>query len=503
MENRWAQDLAFGEAGEPASVAPSAQTIDFTLSIDGQSATLNIDEQQLYGGVYYNVIAVDGSTFSPPTLIFAPTGLAQGAASAPGADSISVVMADTGDTSADASNSDAQTSEVVQPTAAPPPTEPPATPVPATEAPPAVAAVETPEGPTARILLDADANLQLRECVGSQARSLGLAPSSLGRPDVQPLEVIGREGAPEEIEGLQCVYADASEEFVDPATLLADEDEDLVPENTWLYVVYNPPEGGEVRAWVNALYLEVRDPDGDLTRLADIPVFPRNRVGEVAGSDMTPPPIPENVVSVRVVGLNQGVALKIRRTPVTTGEVLGDIFTGNAAEFVALGESGDWAFVRFFPADGGAIEGWVSTQYIVYEYRGDSIDLEEMEERELLDTVPEAEFCDGSILCGSRSANAPDASHAAAPSVRDTRNAYIAEVALDAGANLILRGCPDRNSTNVTLEGLGLDGIPSGTPVIIEGRNADGDWLYLQDFEGIQGWVSTQFVIRNLQWRFC
>jgi uncharacterized protein YraI len=491
-----AENLAFGESGDVVSIDPTAQAVKFTLSINGQSATLDLGVQDFYGGVYYNVIAVDGTTFSPPTLVFEPTVLAAGIASAPGAEGMAIVSNDISQPVEPTAVEDTSSEVVVAQ-----PTEAPAPPVVATEPPPptAIPATPAPEVPTARILLDPDANLQLRECIGSQARSLGLAPSSLGRPDVQPLEVVGREGESEVIEGLQCLYpdeppVDPDAEYVDPASLLVDEDDDLVPEETWLYVKYSPPAGGEVRAWVNALYLEVRDPDGELMRLADLPQFPRNRTGQVIDSDMTPPPVPEESVTVRIINLNQGVPLKIRRTPVSTGEIIGDIFSGSAAEFVALGESGDWVFIRYLPAEGGTIEGWVSTQYVEYEYRNAPIDLEEMELRNLLETAPEAEFCDGTVLCGSRSANAPAAGAQATASVRDTRDVFIAEVALDPGANLILRGCPDRNSTNVTLQSLGIDGIPSGTPVIVEGRDVDAEWLYIQDFEGIQGWVNTQFV---------
>ncbi|MCL4254097.1 MAG: hypothetical protein KJ043_09990, partial [Anaerolineae bacterium] len=52
--------------------------------INGQSAELPFDARVFYGGVYYNAFVLSGTTFSPPQVIFVPTGLLQGIASAPG-----------------------------------------------------------------------------------------------------------------------------------------------------------------------------------------------------------------------------------------------------------------------------------------------------------------------------------------------------------------------------------------------------------------------------------
>src|SRR5690606_15820278 len=75
---------------------------------------------------------------------------------------------------------------------APVATEEPATAA-ATAAPtvPAVTPTPTPIGPTARVLLNPGANLQLRQFPSSEAFSLGRAPAD------SLLIVLGREGAPE------------------------------------------------------------------------------------------------------------------------------------------------------------------------------------------------------------------------------------------------------------------------------------------------------------------
>jgi uncharacterized protein YraI len=71
-----------------------------------------------------------------------------------------------------------------------------------------------------------------------------------------------------------------------------------------------------------------------------------------------------------------------------------------------------------------------------------------------------------------------------APAVDPTKDAYIAEVILNPGANLHLRLSPNVNSQS-------LDLIPAGTKVIISGRGLDTDgrnWLQVT-FEGQSGWA--------------
>jgi hypothetical protein len=77
-----ADKVAFGDSTDAQSIDPTRQVPTVTLSIDGQNATLPLPAQTFYGGVYYNGIALDGTAFTPPTVVFVPTSLVEGIASA-------------------------------------------------------------------------------------------------------------------------------------------------------------------------------------------------------------------------------------------------------------------------------------------------------------------------------------------------------------------------------------------------------------------------------------
>lgn len=473
-----AEDVAFGSASELVTLEPTAQTVNFTLTLDGQSADLSIPTVKLYGGVYYNVLALDGTSFSPPTLLFVPTALAQAVASAPGAERMAIAeLPDVDELEEIEEPVDEPETVVEEPVDEPEldtETEIVTAPEPEEPEQPAVVATPRPAGPTARILLDPGVNLQLREYPSSQARSLGLAPSG------STVGVNGRVGAPIDLDGdeLPILDEDGQEiEFVDPATLLEDDRDDLVREETWVNITYDTPDGGQIIAWTNALYLAINAPDGTQQRLADLPMIPQNRPGEAIDTAVTPPPIPEDSVTVRTVNLDPGVNVNIRRTPERTGEVLVRIPNNTATEFLGLGESGDWAFVRYTTSEGGIVSGWISTQYIIYEFRDREIDLDEMETRGLLEIVDE-EALRGSISAGVQPAVQP---------TRDpTRDAFVASVEIDADANLNLRRTPN-------VQGEVIERIPSGTQLIIDGRTEDAEWLRTE-FEGQVGWISSGFV---------
>lgn len=464
-------DAPFGEASAAATFEPGSYVASYDLTVGDESGTVQTDANTFYGGVYYNLILLPGSMFSPPEMLVVPTELSQGLASAPGMGSMTIasgaapVVEEQAEAPAVEPTAEAPSEVVDQPVATPAPVQ------------------QSADVVTGRILLDPGANLHLRQYPSPDAFSLGLAPSGT------VLTVLAREGAP-----VALVEGDEpppeAEDFVDPATLLEDEDADLVPEETWLRIIYSTPDGGEIEAWVNALYLDVRDPDGDLQRLADLPTSGNNVPGEARGTSVTPPPIPENRVSAIVTNLNPGVSLNIRRTPETGGEVLERLPNGTATEFVGLiapdEETGaqDWVFVSYSPAGGGVITGWASLLYVRFEFNGRSIDLEEMAERELLEEAdPELR---GAIRGG--------ASQATAPTPDPTRDAYVAEVNLNPGANLQFRLNPDAAAESLNL-------IPTGTRLIIEGRTAEADWL-LTSYEGQSGWVAADFVVLSFNGQF-
>jgi uncharacterized protein YraI len=482
-----AEDLAFGEISDAVSVDPSTQAVTFSITLDGETAEFDLPAQKFYGGVYYNGIVFNATTFSPPVLTFAPTSLAQGIGSAPGAENVPIAVAqvvEVTEAAAEATVSLAlpevtQAVEAAQATAIQATAEA-TTPAPATAAPTQTVAptptpvVVTPEPlPTARIVLDPGVNLQLRQFPSSEALSLGLAPSGT------ILTVNGREGAPVDLEGFEITpEPDSTEEaFVDPVTLLG-EDEDLLPETTWLNVTFATPDGGAIIAWVNALYVDVRDAEGNRLPLRDLPAVPGNQAGEAVDTAVTPPPVPEDRVTVVVTGLESGVNLNIRRTPQTDGEVLARIPNGTVTEFLGIGESGEWLFVRYVPSDGGSVTGWVSIRFVEVQFNDDPITLDELDVRGLLTTASETDDR-GEIGTGTAALPAP---------TRDPLvDVFVAEVNVDDAANLNLRRTPSD-------QGEVLARIPTGIQLVIEARTGDGLWL-LTRFEDQAGWVAAAFVI--------
>lgn len=364
------------------------------------------------------------------------------------------------------------------------PTPAVAVPVPSTPVPAAIAVPAATEAPlpTARVQLDAGANLQLRQYPNSTASSLGLVPSGA------TLTVLGREGAPVQIQGLfSQEIQDEIDAYVDPAEDLP-ADQDLNPNNTWLKVSYTTPDNGVIEAWVSAQFLLVSTPNSTRQRLADLPTIPRNAFGEAVGTAVTPPPVNEDAVTAVVFNLDPGVNLKIRRTPDTLGETLALIPAGTVLEFVGLeispdeeygieaAENAEWVFIRYSAPEGAQITGWVSTLYVQFFWRGERIDFEEMDARTLL--LFEDPNTRGTL--GAGAVALPTAT------VDPLRDQYVGTVVLNAGANLQFRRDADPFSESLAL-------IPSGTELIVQARTEAGDWL-LVNFDGTDGWISSQFV---------
>lgn len=464
-----ADGLASGDISAVSAIEPASTGTSFTITLDGATGEVEGQDVTFYGGVYYNVMILPGSTFSAPQLVIAPTALAQTLASAPGAGATIASSVSTDDTSSEVAQSEEQPIvEVVTPGA------------PAADG----------EITTGRVLLDPSANLQLRQRPTSNALSLGLAPSGT------ILEVLGREGRPVALVEGQPEPPEAAD-YVDPAAGLA-EDQDLDPATTWLYVSYETPDEGAITAWVLAQFLEVRDPDGDLQRLADLPTVPGNLPGEASGTELTPPPIPEDRVTATVFNLNPDARLNVRRTPTVEGEVLARLPLNTVVELIGFldpSETADatptplpegalptnledieWAFISYSPAEGGTITGWVSTLYVQYSWNGRRIGAEELFQRDLVSYISAERI--GEIGGGAQQATAPTED--------PLEDAYVALVELDPTANLQFRRSPDAQSESLNL-------IPSGTQLIVSARTADGEWLQAS-FEGETGWVSAAFV---------
>jgi uncharacterized protein YgiM (DUF1202 family) len=453
-----ATDLEPGAMSDAVALNPPAEGAVTVEVASGEStATGEVASVQFYGGVYYNGFVIN--TEDGPTLVFAPTGIAQSIDSAPGAAELAAAVEPTPEPVQDVASS-----EIVQAT----PTPAPAVAQPTVAAP----ATSTDSSlPTARVLLDPGANLQLREYPNSDARSLGLAPSG------STLTVNGRIGAPIDILTGNVITLPDGSTFEDPALALTDPAQDLVPSETWLNVNYATADGGTIEAWVNALYLDVRSPRGEQQRLADLPTIPQNQPGERVNTVVTPPPLPTDVVIAEVFNLDPTVNLNIRRQATTQGEVLARVNNGTQLEFLGLGDSGEWVFVSYRPAEGGEITGWASQLYLRYIWSGRAITLDEMVQRNLFVQLDEVTTI-GEVSAG--------ASPAPLPTLDPLKDAYVATVVLDPGANLNLRRFASDQAEV-------LAQIPANSQIVVTSRTADGLWLETS-FQGADGWVASRFV---------
>ncbi len=439
-----ATDLAFGSAADAVSIAPAKVKI----TVKSGDNSVDIPAESFYGGVYYNLLAVsDGGTVK---VLGAPTSLAQGVASAPGAASAIASV------------------PTLQATLPPPPTLAPTVEA-VVETAATVAPVAATNGPTARVFnLDANANLQLRQYPNSDALSLSTVPPGT------VLIVNGREGAIDSIPFSATPKPAEDYEFVDPASLLTDPKEDLVPQETWLNVTFATPDGGSITAWANALYLDVRNPRAEKIKLSSLPLVSSNLPGSVDNTTAAAPAVPANRVAATVFNLDVDINLNIRRTPDAQAEVLARVPNGTVMELLGLKEDQQWAFVSYSPATGGTVTGWVNITYIQYSYNGKAMKLEELATRNLLVVTPD----------DARGEVTEGIGPAVIPTVNPTKNAYVAKVALESGSNLNLRREPDANSEVIAP-------IPAGTEVIVISRTEDGNWLNVT-YEEQEGWIAAK-----------
>jgi SH3-like domain-containing protein len=436
-------------ASETTALRPAAPVLEVALS-DSSAPPFNLAAGTIYGGTYYTAIVVEG-TDGPELLLLSPVSLSQSLGSAPGsllAAAPPEVAAQPTATVIPAIDATA-VPQVVQPTAPP-------------------AATPLPPGPTARVILDPGANLQLRQYPNRNAFSLGLAPSG------SVLQVIGRAGDPAPAIGAPTIDPSITP-TTDPISLIPPE-QDLVASDTWLNVDYLTPDGGVINAWVNAQFLDVRDVRGRRQRLADLPTVPSNQPGEARDTAVAPPPLPSEIIVATVVGLNEGVNLQVRRIPSTNGESLALVPVSGEMELIGIGETGEWAFVRYLTPEGGAVTGWVSASFLTYSFRGNAVTLEVMSEQGRLSVIPDDRR--GEVGAG--------VSGPVAPTRDPLRNVVVGTVSLNQGANLHLRRNPDANSESLAL-------MTSDTQVVVNGRTDTGEWVQIE-FEGQVGWTFSRYL---------
>jgi len=453
-----ATGVAYGSASGAAKIVTGKQGLSLDLTIGDDSGRVNLPASRFNGGSYYNLIALPGSAFSGPQLLIAETSILRGL-------DLEVMMME--QETAQAAPPAEQVEEVEE--------------VEEEVSQPVVITAAEIDGPTARVNLNRGVNLHLRQYPHVEALSLGLTPGDttlivLGRRGLT--EYYGEEPADEPV--------DLSDFDADPAEGL-ERWQDLEPAETWLFVTYMTPDGGTIDAWVNALFLQVSDEDGEAQRLADLEMIRQNQAGLSRATSIGPPQ-PLERVSAYAYNLNAGVNLNIRMANDVSSENLGQVANGDSLRLIGLDEADEWAYIEYKATDSVIISGWVSTQYVQILLDGRPTSPEAVREIDAsLISVVDDSTRGGINLAG-------DAEAPAAPTRDPLLGAVVATVNLNPDANLHLRLRP-----NATAESLDL--IPSRTSVIVDGFTESEEW-YRVSYEGVPGWISAAYAVLSFNDRY-
>ncbi|MBN1967236.1 MAG: DUF4397 domain-containing protein [Anaerolineae bacterium] len=434
------------ESSVPSTeVAASVQTLTLDNNGSASTETLILD-----GGVLYSLL-VTGAADSPTVIVGEmPLNFQPGSAAvvvAPAAVETEVVVQPTG--AAPQAQPTEETAQVEATTPPLPPTQPPAS--------------ATQSGPLGLVYnLNPGAGVHLRQYPRADARSLGTVQAGT------VLQVVGRAGEPD---------------FQNLITLPPDVD-DLDPAQTWLFVIYTGADGSEIQAWTIAQYVQVTE-DGASVRLVDLEAVPSNQPGDIivagaGGSTATEAPVAD--FFAQVYNLNPGANLHIRRAPDPSAESLARVPAGTILEPLGILEDVSWLYVRYQPAEGGSLTGWVSAEYIQFVFRGQTFypareeDLSELMMRSLL------VFADPNTL-GDVEAGTGNGESAVPAEFEDQ---IIATTVLEPNANLHLRRSPDSTSESLAL-------IPNGATMLVLGRTPDATWLEVS-YDNQAGWVASLYV---------
>ncbi len=270
----------------------------------------------------------------------------------------------------------------------------------------------------------------------------------------------------------------------------------ILDDYSWVYVTYQPAEGGEVTGWVSAEYVQfmfrgnayyiTSERFEELLQRSLLALSDGTERGSrsgVSGAADTPSRASTEFFAL-VYNLNPNANLNLRRTPDTLAEVLAQLPPGTIIEPVGLLDDYSWAFVIFRPETGGEISGWVATEFVQFVFRGQNYfpvpdKIEELLQRSLLTLEDDTRR-------GEISAEAAAASGVATPDMSAFRNQYVGTVMIDPGANLHLRRTPNAVSESLAL-------IPSGANMLVIGRTASAEWLQVE-YDNAEGWVASAFV---------
>ncbi|MDE2776970.1 MAG: DUF4397 domain-containing protein [Chloroflexota bacterium] len=478
-----AADVDYGAESGAARIVPGLQSMAMTLEIDDASGTVEVPPSSFYAGSYYNLIALPGSAFTAPRLLVAETSLMRRIsgpapmddadaqdetdprATEPEADSeeSATEMDSTAERESTVKMEEVSESETISEPDAEPETGP-----------------SLVVGPYAIVDLEPSGRLQLRQYPTSSALSLGLLP---GKSD---LTVLGRRG-------LSQYFAEESAELpvdlsgytADPAAALYPA-EDLRPDDTWLFVMYQTEDSGTLVGWVNAFYLDVFNETGGTQRLASLPTVRQNRAGNTFNTEIRPPNLADHV-SAHVFGLNPDAMLNMRMSNSPDSEVMTQLAPNTALSLVGFDEAAEWAFVDYDPDTGEIMRGWVSAAYLQLLLNGEPVLVSAL--RALDETIaPQiSSQLRGSVRSADHSGPTP------IPLSEDKMTGIIGEIVLDPGAMLHLRRRP-----NTIAESLAL--IPAGATVAIGGITENTEWLKTSYAER-DGWISARYVALLLRGR--
>jgi len=527
-------NVPFGEAGVAAKILPGSQSMTVHLDIGDDRGAIDVPARHFAGGSYYNLIALPGGVFSAPRLLIAETSMQrQVQATIPmivmeeaeeaaqpkplaeeqpqtEAEAESAIeteaLADEPDLPPE-THAEEQASEAVedephedepQPEADMMPVveddefdeveevnlaELAATPqesaeIKATQAP---AAGDDPVDatPFAVVVVDPDSALHVRQYPSSDAKSLGLLPAG------SDLLVLGRRGPADiDSEALSLLPIDLSDFTVDPAAALPAY-QDLPAADTWLFAVNITPDGGTLFGWVNALYLQVFDRNGDRLRLASLRPVRQNQVGGVSNTDIRPPSL-SDYVSARVSGIGADAYLNLRLGNGANTEVLTQVAANATLGFIGLDAAGEWALVEYESPQKNLVKGWASVNYIQLLLNGKPVQAESLR---ALD--PSAVPVIGSGVYGAIQLAGPSESES--DETDRLLQGVVGEVNVNFDSALHLRRYPDATSESLAL-------IRRGALLHLDGITESGGW-YKVRYNDEDGWVAADYLILSMEGR--
>ncbi|GIK64249.1 MAG: hypothetical protein BroJett018_20430 [Chloroflexota bacterium] len=474
-----ASALAPFAASNPVDVPAGTYSVTGSFDEEAGPVSINLPDQTFVGGTHYTLLVFSAAT---PGLGLAYTPINTASNSFTGAAAPEVVAAATEEpVEATPVTTDATPVAVIT---TPPPLTPIATTPVAVTPPPVVSAPPATQAFTGVVNLDSGVNLQCREYPTSAAFSLGLVPNG------STLILQGFAGPIDPEDGQPNTPLEPG--AFDNPELAQDFNE------IWLNADWAAPQGGTIRCWVRADFLQItykgRNINDigkffELVELGEIDAVPSNYPGGAVDDSaiVVPPSETAPQLPIATVNVNPGVNLQLRRTPSIQAESLALVPGGTDLSVLSRTEitpgteigapqSPDWYFVQFATPDGSAlITGWVSADFVILTFNGRAITAEDVPLAE--DPLPV-----GEILAGSGS-----------PAIAiPTEAPIVGLVSIPGGdGNLNLR---DRPST----DGILVTPIPSGSNVVVLGRNGDGTWLNVRyEIAGqgaSTGWVATEFV---------